>query len=632
VSRLEPAPRPSRVLKFGVFEADLEAGELRKSGLRQKLAAQPFEVLRALLEHPQEVVTREDLRRRIWPENTFVDYDLALKKAVNRLREVLGDSAESPRFIETIPRRGYRFIAPLMPANGATGTEGAIGGTKRPEHRRWPRWGALAVSAVVLAAVLVGLSASRLRDRILGSPTPRIQSLAVLPLTNLSGDPGQEYFSDGMTDALITELAQIGSIRVISRTSSEQYKQTRKSLPEIGRGLNVDGIIEGTVQRSGDRVRITAQLIAVPADKHLWANSYEREARDVFVLEREVAGDIARQVQARVTTEKYAQLAEPRPVNSAALEAYLQGNSHMHKFMRGFGDEELRLASDYFQQAIDAQPDFAPAYVGMSKARGGTFRSSSEDVDIASKAAERAVELDPNLPDAWAALADIRCDSWDWARAEQDYRRALALNPNDADAHEQIGWLLDAFGRLDEGWKEAEIAQQLDPNHDHLEPALDNRREYDQIIQHITPMLDADPDNGVLHYQLYEGYVGKGMYKEAVQQLEQAFVLFGFQELAAKVRQAFAASGYKGAMRAYAEGMEHLHVAKELFAPINLAEAYTAADDKDRAFYWLEQGYKNRGRSHGGISMVFLNRDPGLEPLHSDPRYKDLLRRVGLPP
>lgn len=491
---------------------------------------------------------------------------------------------------------------------------------------------AFAVLVVVPAAVLFAFNTTGIRDRLtMGSSQTRIQSLAVLPLQNLSGDPAQEYFSDGMTDALITDLAQIGLVTVISRTSSMQYKQTNKSLPEIARELNVDGIVEGTVQRSGGRVRITAQLIRAASDRHLWANSYERDVRDVFVLERELAGDIARQVRSQLTTEKQTQLAQPRPITPAALEAYLQGNSHMHRFGRGFGDEELKLASEYFRQAIDAEPDFAPAYVGMSKAHR-TMQSSSEDVEIARKAAERAVELDPNLAEAWAALADIRCDFWDWSEAEQDYRRALSLNPNDGVAHEHLGWLLDALGRLDEGWKEAQIAQQLDPHEEHLEPALDNRHEYDQIIQHITTMLQADPENGTLHHMLYEGYVGKGMYKEAVEQLAQAMALFGNPETAAKLREIFVVSGYKGAMRAYAEGLERLHVTKQVFAPINLAGAYAAAGDKDRAFYWLEQGYRDRGRAIFAISMIFLNTDPGLDPLRADPRYKDLLRRVGLPP
>lgn len=628
---MEQAPRQPRVLKFGVFEVDLLAGELRKSGMRQKFARQPFEVLRLLLERPQEIVTREELQQHIWPKDTFVDYDLALKKAVNRVREVLGDSAESPRFIETIPRRGYRFIAPVS-GNRNGGAEIQLPPTKESWSRRRMLPFVLGLGAAALFGAVLGLMPSDSWHPLIGkAAATRIQSIAVLPLQNLSADPEQEYFSDGMTDALITDLAQIGDLKVISRTSSLQYKQTRKSLPQIARELNVDGIVEGTVQRSGDRVRITAQLIHGFSDKHLWANSYERDERDLFVLEREVAGDIARQVQTRLTTEKQAKLTQLRPVNPAVLEAYLQGNSHMYRFGRGSGDEELRVASEYFQQAIDAEPNFAPAYVGLSQARNYTLQPSEEGVEIARKTAERAVELDSNLSAAWANLADFRLDYWDWSEAEQDYRRALALNRNDADAHEHLGWLFDAFGRLDEGWKEAEIAQQLDPMQDHLEPALGNRHEYDQIIQHITRMLEAHPENGWLHADLSEGYEGKGMYKEAVQQLEQTLTLFGLSESAAKLHRAYAASGYRGAMRKYAEELEHLYASNHVFVPINTAQAYTAAGDKDRAFYWLEQAYKYRGRG-SGVPMVFVNRDPGLDPLRSDPRYKDLVRRLGLPP
>jgi len=628
VSRLEPTPRPSRVLKFGVFEADLEAGELRKSGLRQKLAGQPFEVLRALLEHPQEVVTREDLRRRIWPENTFVDYDLALKKAVNRLREVLGDSAESPRFIETIPRRGYRFIAPLMPANGAAGTEGAIGSTQRLEHRRWPRWGALAVSAVVLAAVLVGLSASRLRDRILGSPTPRIQSLAVLPLTNLSGDAGQEYFSDGMTDALITELAQIGSIRVISRTSSEQYKQTRKSLPEIARELNVDAIVEGTVQRSGDRVRITAQLIAVPADKHLWANSYERDTRDVFVLERDLTQEIARQIQARLTTPNQALLAQPRPVNLNALEAYLQGNHHLHK---EYSDRELRKAGEYFQQAIDAAPDFALAYVGLAQAHHVLWWPSNEDFALMRQAAEKAVALDPASSEARVELGWTKFDDLDWSGAEEEFRRAIALNPNNAHAREMLGWCLDAMGRLEEGWKEFELAQELDPNEDHLSIPLYRRGDYDRSIELLQKTLESRPEDATMRWWLSFDYAQKGMYKEWVREITRALTLLGFPESAGRIQQVFAVSGYLAARRQEAREMERSAATKQGYSPCFLAEVYMALGDKDRAFYWLGQGVEHHHMAmHDDLQWFKVV--PELASLHSDPRFKELLRRAGLPP
>jgi TolB-like protein/DNA-binding winged helix-turn-helix (wHTH) protein len=624
-------PPSHALIRFGVFELDTESGELRKQGVKVRLQEQPFQILQILLEHPGRIVTREDLKRRIWPSDTFVDFDTGLYNAIKRLREALGDSAESPRFIETLSRRGYRFVA-AVEGNGHAATTPALPleGTK-PGSRRNLRLGivvGMGVAIVVGAALGVGRF---WRHSSSSGTDPQIRSIAVLPLQNLSDDPAQEYFSDGMTDSLITDLAQIGSLKVISRTSSMQYKQTKKSLPDIARELNVDGIVEGTVQRSGDRVRITAQLILAPADKHLWANSYERDLRDIFLLERDVAGDIAGQVRARLATDNQAQLVHQRAVNPSALEAYLQGISHMHKFSRGFGDEELALASECFRRAIDAQPDFAAAYVGMAEARHDTLRSSDEDIDTARKAAERAVELDPNLSDAWTELADIKRDFWDWPGAEQGYRRALALNPNDAVAHDGLGSLLDAQGRMDEGLKEAEIAQQLDPNNDHLEPALENRHEYDEVIQHITTMLEADPDNGILHHKLYEGYAGKEMYKEAIQQLEQAAVLFGFRDTAFKLRQAFPASGYRGAMRKWAEELEHLQATNQVFAPINVAVAYAAAGDKERAFYWLEQACKRRGHGYGGIPMVFLNRDPGLDPLRSDPRFKDLLRRVGLP-
>jgi serine/threonine protein kinase len=488
---------------------------------------------------------------------------------------------------------------------------------------RWLRYSLAAGAALTIAAL--GILAA------LHQPVLRIQSIAVLPLANQSGDPGQEYFSDGMTDALITELGQVGPLRVISLTSSLQYKQTRKLPPEISRELHVDGIVEGTVQRSGDRVRVSAQLIHGPTDKHLWANSYERDVRDVLLLERDLAGDIARQVQARLKTDKRAPPAQPRTLNSAALEAYLQGNYHMHRFQRGFGDEEMVLAVESFRRAIDADLGFAPAYVGLSNAHSAKLWASVEDRDIARRAAERAVELDPNLSDAWAALAEIKCDRWDWAEAEHDYRRALALNPNDGLTHERFGYLLDAFGRLDEGWKEAFIAQQVDPNHDHLGLALYNRHEYDRMIQNTTRMLESDPDDANITHVLFQGYAAKGMYKEAVQQLARTWALSVYPESAAKLRQAFAVSGYKGTMRKAAEEMEHLYAAKQVFLPVHLATFYAAVGDRDRAFYWLEQAYKYRGQGVG-TAMIFFNRWPLLEPLRSDPRYKELLRRVGLPP
>jgi len=627
--------RPARAtIRFGAFEVDLRAGELRKRGVRVKLQEQPLQILQILLEHPGEIVTREDIQRRLWPSDTFVDFEHGLYNAIKRVREALRDSAEHPRFIETISKRGYRFIGSVDGVNGSFGAEDTISANELNKSSRWLRWiSVVAAGAVFTAATLFTFNVFQVRDRFLGGSTAtQIQSLAVLPLANLSGDSAQEYFSEGMTDGLITDLAQIGSLKVISRTSTMRYKKTDKSLREIVRELKVDGIVEGTVQRSGDRVRITAQLIDGRSDKHLWAATYERDVRDVLTLERDLTQEIARQIQARLTTPNQVPLAQPRPVDPKVLEAYLQGNYHLRKFSRGFGDEEKRKAGEYFRQAIDANPNFAPAYVGMSIAHYWPMQSSSDDIAIGRKAAETAVELDPTLSDAWATLAKIKFDSWDWPGTEEDYRRAIALNSNNASAHEGLCHLLDDMGRLDAGFKECEIAQQLDPNADHLSYSFYKRREYDRAIEVLLMMLRNDPNNGYLHHKLYEIYAAKGMYKEAVQHLEQTVTLFGFPELAVDLHRAFAASGYMGAMRWYAKELEHLHATKQVFLPVNLAAVYAFLGDEDRAFYWLEQAYKHQGHGGAGVTLTELKVYPPLDPIRSDPRFNDLVRRLGLPP
>jgi serine/threonine protein kinase/tetratricopeptide (TPR) repeat protein len=574
-----------------------------------------------LLDSVVEPRTREDLRRRLIGDLDNIALRALEKEPQRRYQSPQELARDIERHLSRLP------ITARPPSRTYRAT--------RFVQRHKTDVSTVVVGVLVLAsaAAIFGLNAFRTRERLsAGAPIPRIESLAVLPLANLSGDPAQEYFSDGMTDALITELAQIGSLKVISRTSSMQYKQTKKSLPEIARELNVDGIVEGTVQRSGDRVRINAQLIQGPTDKHLWANSYERDLRDVFVLEKDVTGDIARQVQAKLKAQNHATSAQMLPANPKALEAYLQGNYHLQRFSRGSGDEERRKAWEFFQQAIDADPNFAPAYLGISNAHIGTMRSSTDDEVIAKKAAEKAVELDPTLSEAWQNLGETKFDFWDWRGAEEDYRRAITLNPNNAAAHELLGDLLDDIGRLEEGWKEYQVAQQLDPNHDHLNYALCKRREYDRAIKLVLTLLESDPNNGYLHHELYEAYAAKGMYKEAVQQLEQTVILFGFPEEAPNLRRAFAVSGYAGAMREWARELERLHATKQVFMPVNLAATYAALGDKDRAFYWLEEAYKHRGQFSAGVDMSELNVYPGLDPLRSDPRFADLLRRVGLPP
>ncbi len=658
---------PRGVVRFSAFEVDLRNGELRKHGFKIKLQDQPFHILHILLEHPGQLVTREELQRQIWPADTFVDFEKGLNNAIKRLRDALGDSAEQSRYIETHSRRGYRFIGSLQGSDGdslapmarayADDGRGQISDAPQTstnmghrtiaslvetvtEYRRAKRvWMAIAgVLGVCGLAFILALLAfpnmTGLRERVFGaSAVPPIHSIAVLPLENLSSDPAQEYFSDGMTDALITDLAQIASLTVISRTSSMQYKQTKKSLPQIARELNVDGIIEGTVQRSGDRVRITAQLIHGPTDRHLWANSYERDTRDVLALEQDVTEDIARQIRARLTITNRPERPQPWPMDPKALEAYLQGRFHYNLSGKGFGDEEKRTAAQYFEQAIAADPNFAPAYNWLALAHENLLLGSREDVAIARRAAEKGIEVDPRYSVARVSLAALKWQPLlDWRGAEQEFRRAISVDSNEAYGHSGLGILLIALGRIDEGMRECRIAQRLDPFDDDSALCLYYGRDYDGSIAMFQMLLQGDPKVGVWHCNLFPDYAMKGMHKEFIQELQQCFSLFGQSEAAANIQHGFASSGYQGAIQQWAREVEHLQAAHKAFLPGHLAEAYAILGDKDRAFYWLGQAYERREMESFDSGVFYLGAEPMYDPLRSDARFKELLRRVGLPP
>ena len=456
-----PAPALLRV-RFGVFELDLQTGELRKSGVLLHLPPQPFKVLALLASHSGELVTREEIRERIWGSETFVDFEHGLNFAIKKIRNTLGDDPETPRYIQTLPRRGYRFIYPVD-----------VGAVREPPRRT--QWALTSAAGAILAAatVLVALNVAGLRERLArmigaglsppsgaqpAAPLPRIESIAVLPLENLSGDPKQEYFADGLTDALITDLGKVATLRVISRTSVMQYKRSKTPLPQIARELNVDAVVEGTVQRSGERVRITAQLLEARTDRHLWAESYERDAGEIIRLEEQVALAIAHEVSGRLTTDQETRLASKRAVNPRAYDAYLHG-----RYLWNERDPEIAGgARAYFEQALREDPGFALAYSGLADyytVGWGVWT----DQRLAERYARKAVALEPDLAEAHASLGITCTYQGKFPEADKELKRALELNPNYVMAHHWYSLHLTALGRLSEALAENDRARQLDP-------------------------------------------------------------------------------------------------------------------------------------------------------------------------
>src|SRR5271154_2278307 len=551
-------------LRFGVFELDLRAGELRKHGLRVRLQEQPFQVLAMLLEHPGEVVTREELQKQLWPKDTFVDFDHGLNKAVSKIREALGDSAESPRFIETVARRGYRFLAEVKPADaapvqspelatqphlepGSDDRADLVGKSEKSKELR-PSL-AWRISAFVLLLLAAPLAAWKLHSW--NRPSPVIRSLAVLPLESLSNDASQDYFADGMTDELISDLGQISALRVISRTSVMTYKHARKPLPQIARELNVDAVVEGTVLRSGDQVRITAQLIDAAADKHLWSQSYEGELKDTLALQSKVARAIADQIQINLNPQERAALKNVKAVNPEAYEDYLKGRFFWNKRTA----DGLKVAQTYFGRAINEDPKYARAYSGLADtyALMGDWQYAvmppKQAFPQAKAAAVKALELDSSLGEAHNSLA-FCLDGFDWnfEAAGTEFQRAIELNPSYATAHHWYAWHLSLFGRYDEALAEMRKAENLDPlsliiNSDLAELLL-IARSYDESIRQSLKVIEMDPDFALAHNQLGQAYLQKHMHEQAVAELQKAVRLSGGSPTCiANLARAYAASG-----------------------------------------------------------------------------------------
>lgn len=642
---MEPL-RNTSVVRFGTYEVSFRSGEVRKAGMRIRIQQQPLKLLEILLEHSGEVVTREELRSRVWANESFGDFDQAVNIAIGKLRVALGDSAENPRYIETIPKRGYRFIAevsvvdaeaeartkrtdPLsgdLPGPQVQSAEPPVVRVSSERRYRLARW-----VVVVLALVLITTIFSVWQFRWRGRATTSIRSLAVLPLDNFSGDRSQDYFADGMTDELITDLAQISALRVISRTSVMRYKGARKPLPEIARELNVDAVVEGSVQRSGDQVRITAQLVQAPADKHLWAESYEGDLRNTLALQKQVARSIAGQIRVQLTPREDASLKNVQAVNPEAYESYLKGRYFWNKRTA----DGLKVALAYFNQAIEEEAKYAQAYSGLADTYAllGDWQyavmTPKEALPKAKAAALKALELDDNLSEPHTSLA-FCLEGFDWNSdaADKEFRRAIERNPGYATAHHWYAWHLSLLGRNSEAIAEMRKAENMDPlsliiNAD-LAELLAIAHLPDESIQQSRKTIEMDPGFALAHNQLAQAYLEKSMFGEAITELQKATELSqGSPTITANLARAYAASNRKE------EALRLLDDLKKSSAPASshaseIAVVYTALGDKDQAMTWLEKGYEER--FNPGVLLR-----PGFDPLRSDPRFQDLLRRIGLP-
>ncbi len=666
-------PKPLN-LRFSLFEVNFASRELFKGGTRLKIQKQPFMVLCVLLERPGEVVSREELRERLWPDNTFVEYEDSLNTAVRKLRAALSDSSGLPRYIETVARQGYRFIAPIeavslsvAKATVAAEVKEASGNGRAavdaiavaPEHVaadassanseqarvRPARTGAsgatrsrrmklrlvfVSVLGLVVMAALVGYfrwSDSRTPPQEAGGR----MMLAVLPFQNLTGDPSQEYFSDGLTEEMISQLGNIGSqhLGVIARTSVMHYKNSQAPLDQVGRELGVQYVIEGSVRRDSNNVRVTAQLIQTKDQTHVWARQYDRELKGLLVLQGEIAEEIADEIQLTLDGHKAAAAQPPSSSRQYdAYDLYLKGQYFFNKRTA----TALEEAIGYFQKAVAKDPNYARAYAGLADCYalmgGYTERPQAEFISKARAAALKALEIDQNLPEAHTALALIVQNyDWDWQTAEKEFRRAIELNPNYATAHHWYAEHLMWRGRFDEALQESERARQLDPLS--LIIAADNgailyfSRQYDRAIQKWRSVLEMDPDFSRAHL-IMAAYVEKGMFAEALADNE-------------KFRPVTPVSSY-WSWRAFIYGRsgkeaQARHAIAELLqsngsSPVDamiVTWAYLGVGDKDKTLAWLEKAYAEHS-----IELVSLKVNPGYDPLRSDPRFEDLIRRVGL--
>lgn len=620
----------SAKLRFRDYELDPNGFELCRAGHRLRLERKPMELLILLVENQGHLVKREEIIEKIWGKDLFFDAENGINNAIRKIRSALNDNAEHPLFVETSLGKGYRFIAPvervLEPAGSPTSEQSVI--PRELTGFRWRRAWVPALGVTALIAVAFAFNIAGIRRRIFPPAVPRIRSLAVLPLENLSGDANQEYFADGMTDALITDLAQSSSLRVISRTSAMHYKGSRQPLPDIARELNVDAVLEGSVIRSGNRVRITAQLLDAHSDRHLWAKVYDRDIREIMSLQQDVADSIVHEIQAELTPQENLRLSGKRQVDPEAYDDYLRGLYFWNKF----NEAGMRRAVEYFEQSVGKDPSYAQGYAGLANAYHelALYAGPKDFMPKSKEASQKAVQLDDSLADAHASLGYVKwVYDWDWPGAENEFRRAIQLKPGNAICHGMYARYLNTMGRFEEAFREHQIARELDPTAlvliNDMAAHFLVLRQYDKAIAEYRMLLDMDPNFVEAHEDLAIAYKSEGMEEESIAELEQAAILDGQRNLAEAMKIGYARGGYKGALRARLKYNQHRRSAGAHIDFWDDAWTHAQLGNKDLALQALEKAFAERE------NIVWLNVDPEWDPIRADPRFQDLVRRVGPP-
>lgn len=633
---------PTDIERPDELELDLQRYELRRGGRVLRLEKIPMELLIFLVENKNSLVNREAIIERVWGKDVFLDTEQGINTAVRKIRQVLRDDPELPKYLQTVVGKGYRFVGSITIVR--EGSPSAHAPQVQPLHSALEaqkqedlvctasgrKSRAMLAAVAILAVAAFALSYSGVLNRWLPRH-PAIRSIAVLPLKNLSGNPADDYFADGMTDELITNLAKISSLRVTSYTSVAKYKSTTKPLPQIAQDLHVDAVVEGSVVRAGEHVRITAQLIYAPRDQHLWAEEYQRSLRDVLSLQREVARDVAQHVRVTLTPSEQSRLATAGAIDPSAYDSYLRGRSYWNQR----NETSLHKAIEQFNKAIEVEPSYAAAYSGIADCYTTMgYLSYLDPLDAfprARDAATKALDLDPSLAEAHASLAYYNLyHAWNWAEAEKEFKRAIELNPNYSTAHEWYSYYLLAMGRFDQAWTEIQRARELDP----LSVIISTdvgfnyfyRHDYDGAISQLRGTLAVSPKFPLAHLWLGRAYQQKRMFEEAIDEFDKTdAALPAWVVTIAGMGNAYGEWGKRAEAKQVLTRLDELSRHKYV-TPYGVALVYAGLDDKDQTFAWLNKAYE--GRNHW---LVWLNRDPRWDRVRGDPRFVDLKSRMGLP-